>query len=141
MPKLLLVYDVGYGALKNVDTLIELLKSKGVEVVVDVRAFPKSKKPGFSGDELKGILEVNGIKYVWLGDRLGGYRSEGYERYMESDAFKSGMKLLLDVVSKKKACLLCLEKRRRYCHRRFIVNELKKLGFEVRDLVEDGEDV
>jgi len=133
----LLVYDVGYGVFKNVDALIELLRSKGIEAVIDLRAFPKSKKPGFSMNELKEVLEVNGIEYIWLGDKLGGYRSGGYEKYMESDSFKDGMSILLDIISKKKACLLCLEKKRKFCHRRFIVNELKKFGFEVRGLVED----
>lgn len=133
----MLVYDVGYGVFKNVDALIELLRSKGIEAVIDLRAFPKSKKPGFSMNELREVLEVNGIEYIWLGDKLGGYRSGGYEKYMESDSFKDGMSILLDVISKKKACLLCLEKKRKFCHRRFIVNELKKFGFEVRGLVED----
>ncbi|MCS7140015.1 MAG: DUF488 domain-containing protein [Candidatus Nezhaarchaeota archaeon] len=137
----MLIYDVGYSAFRVIDEIIKFLKLRGIEVVVDVRAFPRSKLPGFSSDELRKSLEANGIEYLWLGDKLGGYRKGGYEKYMKRRDFEEGIRALLSVVSKRRACLLCLERKRRACHRRFIIDKLRELGFIVKDLVEDREDV
>lgn len=131
----MLVYDVGYGSFRRVDDFVRLLRLRGVEVVVDVRAFPRSRIPGFGGDELSRVLAVNGVEYVWLGDRLGGFRRGGYESYVGSSAFMDGFNRLVEIASKRRVCLLCLERDRRYCHRRFIVERLERLGFTVRDLV------
>ncbi|MEM0240167.1 MAG: DUF488 domain-containing protein, partial [Candidatus Nezhaarchaeales archaeon] len=104
-------------------------------VVVDVRAFPRSRIKGFSCDELKRELEKNGLEYVWLGDKLGGFRRGGYERYTKEEGFKRGLEILSIIARDKKVCLMCLERDRRFCHRRFIVEELRSVGFEVKDLV------
>lgn len=130
-----MVYDVGYGAFKYIDDFLKLLKARSVEVVVDLRAFPRSKIRGFSRDELKGELEKNGLEYVWLGDKLGGFRKRGYEEYMREEGFREGLRILSTIARDKMVCLMCLERNRRFCHRRFIVEALRKMGFEVKDLV------
>jgi len=134
---LLFLYDVGYGAFKRLEELLEMLKTRRVEVLVDIRAFPRSRLKGFNRDELEIELKKNGMEYLWLGDRLGGFKRGGYERYSQSDSFKEGVEILLSVARNKKVCLMCLERDRRFCHRRFIVEVLKSFGVEVRDLVRD----
>lgn len=133
----LLLYDVGYGALKRLEELFTLLKTKGVKVLVDLRAFPKSRIKGFNREELEEELRRNGVKYLWLGDKLGGFRKGGYEKYLQSDGFREGIEALLSVARNEGVCLMCLERDRRFCHRRFIVEALKEVGIEVRDLVRD----
>jgi uncharacterized protein (DUF488 family) len=133
----LLLYDVGYGAFKRLEELLEVLRARRVEVLVDLRAFPKSRIKGFNREELEEGLKRNGMKYLWLGDKLGGFRREGYEKYMKSDNFREGIETLLSIARDKRVCLMCLERDRRFCHRRFIIRALKELGVEVRDLVRD----
>jgi uncharacterized protein (DUF488 family) len=133
----LLLYDVGYGALKCLEELLTLLKTKGVKVLVDLRAFPRSRIKGFNREELEEELRKNGVKYLWLGDKLGGFRKGGYEKYLQSDGFREGIEALLSVARNEGVCLMCLERDRRFCHRRFIVEALKEVEIEVRDLVRD----
>lgn len=129
------MYDVGYGAFKSIDDFLKLLRARNVEVVVDVRTFPRSKIKGFSRDELKEGLEKSGLEYVWLGDKLGGFKRGGYESYMKKEGFRRGLEVLSTIARDKKVCLMCLERDRRFCHRRFIVEVLRGMGFEVKDLV------
>jgi len=134
---LLLLYDVGYGSFRRLEELLRMLRAKGVEVLIDVRAFPRSRVKGFNREELEKELKKNGIEYVWLGDKLGGFKRGGYEKYLQSDGFREGVETLLSVARNKRVCLMCLERDRRFCHRRFIVKVLRGLGVEVRDLVRD----
>lgn len=75
------------------------------------------------------------MEYVWLGGKLGGFRRGGYERYTKEKDFREGLEVLSSIARSKKVCLMCLERDRRFCHRRFIVEELKRMGFEVKDLM------
>ena len=56
------IYSVGYEGLE-VRGLIEHFSSAGVELVVDVRLNPVSRKPGRSKRSLKAELESAGIEY------------------------------------------------------------------------------
>lgn len=112
-----------------------MLKAKGVQVVVDVRAFPRSRIKGFSFDELEGELNRSGVDYIWLGKELGGFRKKGYENYVKKESFRRGLEVLSIIARDKITCLMCLERDRKFCHRRFIVEELRKMGFDVKDLV------
>jgi len=134
---LLLLYDVGYGSFRHLKELLRMLRAKGIEILIDVRAFPRSRIKGFNHEELEEELKKNGIEYMWLGDKLGGFKRGGYENYMQSNSFREGVETLLSVARNKRVCLMCLERDRRFCHRKFIVKALRELGVEVRDLVRD----
>src|SRR5438309_10731697 len=59
------IFTIGYeGA--TVPEFIAALKNAGVERVIDVRALPLSRRPGFSKTPLKGALEEAGIEYIHL---------------------------------------------------------------------------
>jgi uncharacterized protein (DUF488 family) len=59
------IFTIGYeGATQN--DLIETLRTAGVEQVIDVRAVPLSRKPGFSKNVLAAGLKEAGIFYVHL---------------------------------------------------------------------------
>jgi len=130
------IYTIGYGNRKFED-FIRLLKDLGIEVVADVRAFPRSKWPEFTGESLRLSLPGEGIKYVHL-EKLGGYRRGGYEAYTRTREFKEGLGELMKLAQKKKTVIMCRENYPSGCHRRFIARELKKLGWEVIHLVGKG---
>lgn len=127
---MLRVYTIGYGGRKITD-FINILKEHNITVVVDVRRFPKSKDPAFSKDNLESFLGENGIKYVSLGESLGGFVRGGYEKYMESQKFNEGFGFLLNIIREGTVVLMCMEKNAKYCHRRFIAQRLEKIGVEI----------
>ena len=127
-------YTIGYGG-RSIDKLISLLKDHGVTLVVDVRRFPTSKVEDFKREKLKVHLEGNGIKYLWLGDKLGGFRSGGYEKHLNSTEFKEGINRLIELSKREVVCILCLERKPKHCHRRFIAKALEELGFKVHHII------
>ena len=54
---------IGYEGL-SVDQLVARLQADGIEVLVDVRMTPLSRKPGFSKRALSEALSAAGIRYV-----------------------------------------------------------------------------
>src|SRR5678815_3928802 len=66
------LFTIGYGT-RSVDQLIAILKSNGIEFLLDVRSSPYSKfKPEFSKEVLRLSLERAQIRYLFVGDTLGG---------------------------------------------------------------------
>ncbi len=128
------VYTIGY-AKRDISDLINILRKYGITLLVDVRRFPKSKYPEFEKENLKNILEKNGLKYVFLGENLGGFVKGGYKKYMETQKFKDGFKVLLNLIRKETVVLMCREKNVKYCHRRFIASLLENLGVEVIHII------
>ena len=126
----MIIYTIGHGD-RNIEEFIKILKFYNIELVIDVRRFPKSKKfPWFSKDELSKRLLKENIDYIWLGEELGGYRKEGYENYIKSEEFKKGINKI-EELSNKKLVIMCSEKLWFKCHRRFIANILTEKGYEV----------
>ena len=56
------LFTIGYQA-HSVESLIECLKVHGVEVLMDVRQNPSSRKPGFSKRRLQDAISQAGIEY------------------------------------------------------------------------------
>ena len=126
----LTIWTIGYSG-RTKEAFLKLLKDYGIEIVVDVRHFPTSKNPDFKREALEAWLPENGIRYVWLGDLLGGYRRGGYERYMGTPAFREGIEKLLQIARKGRTCIMCMERNPKYCHRRFIAAYLEAMGVKV----------
>ena len=126
----LTVWTIGYSGCSK-RTFLALLKDYGIEILVDVRHFPTSKNPDFKKEALEVWLPENGIRYVWLGDLLGGYRRGGYERYMGTPAFREGIEKLLQIAREGRTCIMCMERNPKYCHRRFIAAYLEAMGVQV----------
>src|SRR5439155_22669657 len=69
----MLVHTIGHST-RSAAELIALLKEAGVDLLVDVRAVPRSRfNPQFNADALPGPLGELGIGYVHL-KALGGLR-------------------------------------------------------------------
>src|SRR3569833_1006017 len=65
MTKKLRIFSIGYEG-TTVGEFIAALKQAGVQRVIDVRALPLSRRPGFSKSPLRAALEEAGVEYVHL---------------------------------------------------------------------------
>ncbi|KYH37050.1 MAG: hypothetical protein AYL29_009750 [Candidatus Bathyarchaeota archaeon B24] len=127
------MWCIGYSG-RSIEEFLEKLRENRIELVVDIRRFPVSKFEAYRRDRLAEILAKKGIAYLWLGDLLGGYRTGGFENYMKTDDFKRGLKRLIEEAAIRRTCIMCLERKQRYCHRRFIAKALEEEGFEVLEI-------
>jgi len=123
-----------------------LLKSHSIELLVDVRSFPSSKRhPQFNKTELEEFLKLEGIGYLHL-PGLGGRRTprkdsintawqnagfRGYADYMQTAEFRKAVKELLELALKTRAAVMCAEAVWWRCHRSLIADYLKVKGKEV----------
>lgn len=120
------------------DEFLHLLKQHEIDRVVDVRRFPTSRFEHFKRENLKRLLEESQFKYTYLGDRLGGYRSGGYQKYATTPDFKSAVDTLEELASDSKTAIMCAEKLPWRCHRRYISLELESRGWKVLHIIDEG---
>jgi len=132
------IWTIGHSN-RSLDTFLDLLNAHEIKVLVDVRSFPTSKIEHFKIEEMEKWLPEHGIEYVWLGKELGGYRQGGYKRHMQTKLFREGIKQLLEIAKAKRACIMCMEVKPKYCHRRFISAHLEKKGVKVIHIIEKGQ--
>jgi len=125
---------IGYQA-HSVESLIQSLIAHGVEILMDVRQNPVSRRPGFSKRWLEQAVVDAGIEYRH-NPELGTpirirrmYHCPGdipsalaaYERYISSNP--EPLRLLAQVAGARMVCLLCLEKDHTMCHRGVIAQK------------------
>jgi uncharacterized protein (DUF488 family) len=146
------ILTVGYGN-RSVEDLIHLLHRESVRYLIDVRSSPKSRfKSQFSASPLEAALRQAGIRYVFMGDTLGGRPADPscyedghvvYDRVQQKPFFKEGIQRLQRALSQSlKVCLLCSESRPTDCHRSKLIGvALAQLGVSVVHLDERGEPV
>jgi uncharacterized protein (DUF488 family) len=144
---------VGHGTM-SADELTGLLTEAGVELVVDVRSAPGSRRhPQFGRAELETWLPSAGVGYRWEPD-LGGFRRtsagspnvalrhpsfRGYADYMATDRFREALMGLLGDASHQVLSVMCAETLWWRCHRRLIADAATLcFGVEVRHLGHDG---
>ena len=124
----------------------EILSAHEIEVLVDVRTYPGSRRyPQFNKPELAASLESIGIKYQHE-PRLGGRRTprkdshntawrnaqfRGYADHMETEEFKEGIKVLLELAKHSRTAVMCAEAVWWRCHRSLIADYLKANGHTV----------
>jgi uncharacterized protein (DUF488 family) len=127
---MLVVYTIGHST-RRLEELIGILKNFKIEVLVDIRHFPHSKhNPQFNKEVLERELIKENIEYIWL-EKLGGFRRGGYLEFTKTGEFKEGLEELIKIVKNKLTAIMCAEILWFKCHRRFVSDELKKIGFEV----------
>lgn len=122
------VFSIGHGAL-SIAALIEQLEHLTIPFLIDVRSAPYSRhQPEFSRDVLSEHLRRRAIRYVFMGDQLGGrpsdpdcYDSDGrvdYRRCCTKPFFIHGIgRLCLAHTKGIRVCLLCSEGKPWECHR------------------------
>jgi uncharacterized protein (DUF488 family) len=127
------VFTIGYEGV-TVEEFLAALKQAGVERVIDVRALPLSRRPGFSKSALRGALEEAGIEYVHL--KALGTPAEGrsaaragrhedmariYAGQLELPEAMVQAAQMLDLAADKPSALLCLEREPAHCHRTLLL--------------------
>ncbi len=144
------LYTVGYGA-RSLDQLLAVLRAHGIEYLLDVRTTPYSRfKPEFSKEALESALARAGIRYVFMGETLGGQpqdplcQTDGkidYDKVRAQPFFQAGLERLQKAYEqKRRAVLLCSEGRPEQCHRSKLIGEaLAAAGIPVRHIDEDGQ--
>lgn len=132
------LWTVGHST-RSVEELADLLSGYGVEQVIDVRRFPRGKRqPHLSRENLEAALPATGIAYVWMGEELGGFRKGGYEAFMASDEFRSGIRRLEEIASQRPSAVMCAEVVWFRCHRRYIARAMFDKGWRVTHVVNAG---
>jgi len=129
------LYTIGHGNRKPEDFLA-LLKDFGIEYLIDVRSQPYSKfNPQFNQNDLKFFLERNNIKYVFMGDTIGGrpkdtscYDNEGkvdYEALKTKEFFLQGIDRLKTAYNKDiNVVIMCSESKPCECHRTKLIGRV-----------------
>lgn len=133
-----MLYTIGYGSRAR-EELVRILKRHKIELLVDIRRWPTSKLEEYRRENISKFLKKEGIEYVWLGEKLGGFRKGGYKDYTKSQEFKEGIDVLMSLSSSKRACIMCVEVSHKACHRRFVSNHLVKKGIKVAHIISEDE--
>jgi uncharacterized protein (DUF488 family) len=128
------IFTIGYEG-TTVPEFIEALRKAGVERVIDVRALPLSRRPGFSKTPLRGALEEAGIEYVHLkalGTPADGRTAARAGRHQDMARIYAGQLELpeamaqsaqmLELAREKPSALLCMEREPRHCHRTLLLD-------------------
>ncbi len=134
-----IIYTLGTNR-RTEEDFIEILNAYGIERLIDVRRFPTSKFPHFKKESLARLLKDNGIEYFFLGEELGGYRKGGYEEYVLTENFRSGIEELVRLSEVKRSVIICAERFPWKCHRRWIARELSKHGWKVIHIIDKGKE-
>ena len=148
-PERLPLFTIGYGA-RSLAELIAGLKANGIEFVLDVRSSPYSKfKPEFSKEVLQLNLERARIRYLFMGDTLGGQPKDpacltdgkvDYDKVRAQPFFQEGIARLRKAFEQQRpVALMCSEGRPEQCHRSKLIGEaLAATGIPICHIDEDG---
>ncbi len=128
------IYTIGHSN-QTLDEFLRLLALHHLDVLVDVRSAPYSKyTTQFNSAPLKTSVTATGVKYLYLGDELGGrpkgaafYDAEGhvrYDRVAESPLFLAGITRVERGIARYRVALLCSEEDPTGCHRRLLVGRV-----------------
>jgi uncharacterized protein (DUF488 family) len=143
------IFSIGHGN-KTMEVFLKELNANKVQYLLDIRSKPFSKwNPQFNQNELKSILEENGIKYVFFGDTLGGLPDDrtcydtdnkvDYELLKEKSFFKAGLERLISANEQKHiVAIMCSESKPEECHRsKLIGQELLKKKISLKHIIND----
>jgi uncharacterized protein (DUF488 family) len=148
------LFTIGHST-RSLDEFLSLLHDFKIEVLVDIRRFPGSRRfPHFNRQSLEQSLPAAGIEYVWLED-LGGRRSgpnlsgslnpglthhafRHYADYMQTGPFRLAVEKLISIASQKTAAIMCAEKLFWKCHRRLLSDYLVAHGVLVEHIMDSG---
>jgi uncharacterized protein (DUF488 family) len=143
---LALLYTVGHST-RSLDDLIETLQAHSIQTLVDIRAFPMSRRlPQFNRESLEETLPAAGINYVWM-KALGGYRKKSredspnvglrnasfrnYADYMLTSEFENAMAEMVALAERSRTAYMCAERVYFRCHRMLVSDWLVAHGHEV----------
>ncbi len=125
-----------------IERFVDLLKAGGVQVLVDVRSTPYSRRfPQFGRERLAARLAIDGILYRYEGGALGGKPKDGgsYDDLASRPEFSDALDRLIAGAADTTLCLMCAEREPLDCHRTVLVSRrLAERGCEIEHLLADG---
>jgi len=146
------LYTIGHSTRTEAE-LTSALQAHGIETLVDIRAFPMSRRlPHFNREALERSLPAHGIRYIWM-KALGGYRKatrkdsphtalrnasfRNYADYTLTPEFEQAIAELLKSATESRTAYMCAERVYFHCHRMIVSDWLVAHGHEVLHI--DGE--
>src|ERR1700751_1732214 len=119
------LYTVGHST-RSLEDLISVLKHHSIETLVDIRAFPVSRRlPHFNRESLESSLQAVGLRYIWM-KALGGYRKKtmedspntglrnasfrNYADYMLTPEFEQAVAELVKIGEDSRTAYMCAER-------------------------------
>jgi len=141
-----IVYTIGHST-RTLDELVAALKGHSIGALVDIRAFPMSRRlPHFNRESLEVELPKQDIGYVWMKE-LGGHRKKirgdspntglgndmfrNYADYMLTPEFEHAISRLLAIAAPGKTAIMCAERVYFQCHRMLVSDYLTAHGHTV----------
>jgi len=130
------IFTIGYEG-TTVAEFIAALQTAGVRRVIDVRALPLSRRPGFSKTALSGALGDRDIEYIHLkalGTPADGRAAARAGRHADLERIYAGQLELpeamaqsaqmLELAREKPTALLCMEREPAHCHRTLLLDAM-----------------
>ncbi len=147
------LYTIGHST-RTIDELIAALAAHQIQILVDIRAFPMSRRlPQFNRESLEQTLPAAGIDYRWM-KALGGYRKKileespnialrnqsfrNYADHMLSPEFEQSITELLALAENSRTAYMCAERPYFRCHRMLVSDWLVAHGHEVLHIDASG---
>ncbi len=152
----MIIHTIGHST-RVQGELIGLLTEAGVELLIDVRSYPRSRRnPQFDAEVLEAALGEAGIGYEHLkalGGRRGAQKSDApspntawreagfrnYADYALTPAFRAGLADLRAAARARPTAIMCAEGHWSQCHRRIIADYLLAAGDRVVHILGPGE--
>jgi len=131
------LFTIGYEG-TNLDCVLTTLRDAGVSHLVDIRAVPQSRKPGFSKRLLAASVEAAGMHYTHL--RGLGTPKAGrdavrhgevarmhaiFARHMQTHEAEIDLARAITIAERERACLLCFERDHVHCHRDIVADLIR----------------
>lgn len=140
------LYTIGHST-RTLNELVETLHEHQIQTLVDVRAFPMSRRlPQFNRESLETTLPAAGIHYLSM-KSLGGYRKKiveesphiamrnqsfrNYADYMLTPEFERAISELVALAEQSRTAYMCAERVYFHCHRMLVSDWLVAHGHEV----------
>jgi len=147
-----IIHTIGHST-RAIELFIELLRAHRIELLVDVRRWPASRRyPQFNREALSGTLLDNGVGFLWRQD-LGGFRKpaplspnigwrvgafRAYADFMLTPGFETIMNEMESLALSERIAIMCAEALPWRCHRQLIADAFLVRGRSVRHIMDDG---
>ena len=121
------IYTIGYGA-RSIEEFIDVLQQYHIQYLVDIRTAPYSRyKPEFSKAALENALQAANIRYLYLGQELGGQPDDpdcyvdgkvDYDKVKAKPGYQAGIERIRNAHRQQlPVVLMCSEGKPEQCHR------------------------
>ena len=147
------IYTIGHST-RSLDELIAALRAHNIKTLVDIRAFPMSRRhPQFNREHLAGEFPNAGIEYVWkkeMGGRRGKQMNDSPNTALRNDSFRNYADYMLTppfataaaevraLAEKSPTAIMCAERMWFQCHRMLVSDYFTAHGDDVEHIDATG---